>query len=445
MLQRPFRFLHAAELDLDNPCQIAAEVPNHLIDLLVDTPLLAATKLFDAALHQRVDFVVLSGNVIDPRRAAPHELLFLVQQFQRLADRNIPVYWSGGSADSLPQWPPYVVWPSNVHQFPSGHVQRYRHEIAGAVVCEIIGWGHGASQLPRPYDFAPTSADIFSVALAHANWNAGALGEIGIDYWALGGPHNRSTPLELNCIAHFAGSPQGRCLTETGPHGCTIVDVDEHSHAHLTPIACDVLRWLSPQLSLPATADRGDLERLLLERTEQFSAESPGVALLVTWQIACQGALRFALKHESLGAELISKLRQNFGHRQIPIWTLAIDAALSDQLPASWYAEETLRGDFLRAVQQCSPGFSFGQERNAVADRHGTIVNDRELSGEQQLVLTFPENLTELLSADNQLTISADLLAQIGPAMDSPDARHRLLQEITSLGADLLSPTEAQR
>ncbi len=131
MLQRPFRFLHAGNLHLDSPCQTASDLPDHLIDLVIDAPLQAATKIFDAALDKRVDFLLLAGDVIDPYCAAPHELLFLVQQFQRLADRNIPIYWSGGSIDSVSQWPSYIAWPNNVHRFAAGHVRRHRHEIAG--------------------------------------------------------------------------------------------------------------------------------------------------------------------------------------------------------------------------------------------------------------------------------------------------------------------------
>ena len=52
-MQRPFRFLHAADLHLDSPCRTSAELPEHLVDLVVDVPLQAATKLIDAALNQR--------------------------------------------------------------------------------------------------------------------------------------------------------------------------------------------------------------------------------------------------------------------------------------------------------------------------------------------------------------------------------------------------------
>jgi hypothetical protein len=421
---------------------------------------LAAARVFDAALDQRVDFVVLSGDVVDPHRAAPRELLFLVDQFQRLADHNIAVYWSGGLVDSADQWPTYAAWPSNVHRFPCGRAERYRHEIAGAAVCEIIGCSHDVSQPPKPYEFTPSGAELFSIAVAHAAWNAGAMGEIGARYWALGGPHHRSTPLESSCVAHFAGSPQGRCSSELGPHGCTVVSVDQLGRIQLTPIACDVLRWLTPQLSLPATADHVELEQLLHDRTEQLLAESSGVALLVTWQVACQGSLRFALRHGSLGAELISNLRQQFGRRQSPVWTLAIEAELPDQLPAQWFAEETLRGDFLRAVGQCSPEFLSGREtqgafdhdatvpnqatgpNQAAAPNQATVPNQIDLAAPQPLELTVPENVADWISTDNLPPASDQVLASLGPLHDEPEFRRRLLREVAWLGANLLSPAE---
>src|SRR5262245_35055356 len=105
MSQRPFRFLHAADLHLDRQPADIAEVPEQLADLLIDCPLRAAERLFDAAIDQRVDFVILAGDVIDPARCSPRELLFLVEQFQRLKGRNIAVYWCGGANDSAAAWP----------------------------------------------------------------------------------------------------------------------------------------------------------------------------------------------------------------------------------------------------------------------------------------------------------------------------------------------------
>ena len=84
MPQRPFRFIHAADLHLDRPVHGLTESPEHLVDLLIDCPAHAAVKVFDAAIDRHVDFVVLSGGVINPRHASPYEMMLLADQFDRL-------------------------------------------------------------------------------------------------------------------------------------------------------------------------------------------------------------------------------------------------------------------------------------------------------------------------------------------------------------------------
>ena len=375
--------------------------------------------------------------------AAPRELLFLVDQFHRLAQRNIPVFWSGGSIDSTDNWPSYISWPNNrpsfsnrPHRAPSARNRRDRglrnHRRQPRRVAT-----HPALR------FRPTSPDLFSIAVAHANWNAGALGEIGTRYWALGGPHNRSTPLESNCVAHFAGSPQGRCSAEAGPHGCTIVSVDEHSHVQLNPLACDVLRWHTMQLALPATADPADLEKLLHDRTTQLVADSGGTALMLSWQVACHGSLRFALGRGSLGSELVRKLRQEFGQSQSPVWTLPIEVELPDQLPAAWHEEQTLRGDFLRAVRQCSHTLSSIDAGETVFANPASPALGDYPPPETPLELHLPENFADLLPAENRSAISNQLPEQLAAPLHPSAARDRLLREVACLGADLLSPAEA--
>ena len=77
MPQRPFRFLHASNLHLDQPVAGLTEAPEHLVDLLIDCPIRSAVRVFDAAIDQRVDFLLLAGGVIDPRSCAPREWLLL--------------------------------------------------------------------------------------------------------------------------------------------------------------------------------------------------------------------------------------------------------------------------------------------------------------------------------------------------------------------------------
>ena len=60
-----FRFLHAGGFALDQPLAGLAEIPEPLRELLIDAPYLAAQKVFDAAIEERVDFVVLNGDLLD--------------------------------------------------------------------------------------------------------------------------------------------------------------------------------------------------------------------------------------------------------------------------------------------------------------------------------------------------------------------------------------------
>ena len=107
MSQRPFRFIHASDLQLDLPIAGVVDAPESLVELLVSAPMRAAERVFDAAIDQQVDFVVLSGNLVDPASCSLHEMLFLTEQFERLNEHQILVYWCGGSLDSTNSWPSY--------------------------------------------------------------------------------------------------------------------------------------------------------------------------------------------------------------------------------------------------------------------------------------------------------------------------------------------------
>ena len=65
MSTQPFRFLHAADLRVDQPVGGLTKAPEHLRDLLIDAPYRAAEQVFETAIRQDVAMVVLSGNVMD--------------------------------------------------------------------------------------------------------------------------------------------------------------------------------------------------------------------------------------------------------------------------------------------------------------------------------------------------------------------------------------------
>src|SRR6476661_10190276 len=94
-----FRFLHAGGLALDQPLAGLSEVPEPLIEPFIDAPLSAAQKVFDAAIEERVDFVALTGDLVDLARPSPRAIAFLLDNFERLDAHGIAVYWACGRLD----------------------------------------------------------------------------------------------------------------------------------------------------------------------------------------------------------------------------------------------------------------------------------------------------------------------------------------------------------
>ena len=131
MTQRPFRFIHASDLHLERPLSGVAEVPDTLREAFLDAPYLAAERLFENALAEQVDFVVLAGDVLHAEITGPRGPLFLVSQFERLRQRGIRVYWAGGQVDPPEAWPAVIRLPDNVHYFPHGRCEELQHHRGG--------------------------------------------------------------------------------------------------------------------------------------------------------------------------------------------------------------------------------------------------------------------------------------------------------------------------
>jgi DNA repair exonuclease SbcCD nuclease subunit len=131
MSQAPLRFVHAADLHLERPLSGVAQIPSHLREAFLEAPYMAAEQVFETALAEGADALLLAGDVVHLDRAGPRAIVFLIEQFKRLADHGIAVYWAGGQVDPADAWPPSVPLPSLVHRFPAGRVGNVEHQRDG--------------------------------------------------------------------------------------------------------------------------------------------------------------------------------------------------------------------------------------------------------------------------------------------------------------------------
>ena len=139
----PFRFIHASDFQLHSPIAGLAVIPEAMKEGLASAAYIAAERVFDAAINERVAFVLLSGNLVDLDYGGPRAIAFLLAQFERLAKREIQVFWCGGETDLLERWPTSIELPPNVRLFSSTLVDSVSVKgPSGKTMATIIGASH---------------------------------------------------------------------------------------------------------------------------------------------------------------------------------------------------------------------------------------------------------------------------------------------------------------
>lgn len=412
-MSRRLRFIHSSDWHLERPLGGLAEVPERLRAAFVDAPYLAAEKVVSAALAEQADFVVLAGDLIDVELAGPRGVAFLVGQFERLADRQIPVYWAGGRVDRADRWPAAVALPDKVHRFPARRPEDFIVQIGDQPVARVTGLSRPRGGKIRAGDFWPDADGLPSIAVVHGRADRAALAARKLTYWALGGKHRPSVLLDGPQTAVYAGSPQARSPGDTGAYGCTVVEIDDDGRVHTRQVATDLIRWCPRRVILDEAATADSLETLLADQLHDLRRELPDLQLLVSWTIGGKGPLIAALRRGALSQELLSRLRRRVESENHLTWSVAIEVEPEAAVPPAWLEQDSLLGDYLRSLASFD-GRSETESADLIepirhlAQRHGTAVD-----------------LDRLLRLNDE-------------------GRRRVLQKAAALGADLLLGEETQ-
>ena len=409
MSGRPFRFLHTSDFHLEQPLYGVAEVPEHLRDLFLDSPFQAAQQIFELAIEHQVDFVVLAGDIVQFHRSGPRAAMFLADQFRRLASKGISIYWVGGDVDRAEDWPATVELPDNVRFFSSDQCMQETCKRDGVALARVIGVNARGSNGLDYYENG--EGDLYTVAIQYGEFDPTRLPGLDVAYWALGGQHNRQTIAKKKtqgALAHYPGSPQGRCPSESAPHGVTLVHVEVDNETRLEAIEADILTWVQEKVEINDETSRDDLREILAVRTSELKDQSSNGPIMIAWTII--GGARLALKSPGgrLADELIQELRQESGNDSRG-WTVSLRWQGSETVPVEWYEEDSLRGEYLRQVR---------------------ILMDND---EDALLLDplYRENETQRHALDPYV---ANLVTT-----DEPGKREQLLREVAALGTELLS------
>jgi len=343
------KFIHAADFHLDQPIRGLTELPVHLRTRLANAPYDAAQKVFDLAVAERVDFVLLAGDLFDAEAGSARAYAFLLSQFQRLAEKNIYIYWCGGEIDFPDRWPSSVALPDNVITFSSSIIDEIEHRRDGNRICAIFASGYD-SQRHSLTDFDGSESDTFNIAMTYGQFEPSHLTGDNINYWALGGKHKSTVLEKTGTTGVYPGTPQGRSPQERGTHGFNLCRVDGKGKLRVQAVEADAVRFIPQRVSISENVGIKSLKDSLTERGLKLISDCPEQLVLTRWYLATEGEFNPRIRKIEWAAELLEWLRDEFGRGETGVWSNDLNVEAPKKLPAQWYEEDTILGEYMRAV-----------------------------------------------------------------------------------------------
>ena len=304
-----FRFFHAADIHLDSPLTGLAGIEGRMAERIRSAPRAAFEALVERVIVDKVDFLVIAGDLYDGTWRDYKTGLFFAEQMGLLNQASIPVFVLHGNHDAESQITRPLALPDNVQVFGTRKAQTFEldrlnvslhgHSFREKAVTENLVPGY-----PAPVEGA-FNIGVLHTALggmgAHANYAPCSLPELvakGYDYWALGHVHQGKVLNERPHVV-FPGNLQGRHVREVGPKGACLVTVDEGQVVDVAALTFDVVRWAVLDVDVEAAGSTVDVVDLMRQALAQGLTSADG--RLLSARIVLQG--RTAL-HSQLVTDL---------------------------------------------------------------------------------------------------------------------------------------------
>ena len=274
------RFIHAADLHIDSPLRGLSRYEGAPLARLRGATRRALERLVALAIDEKVDFVLMAGDLYDGKWEDFHTGLFVNAQMVALKKAGIQVFIVQGNHDAQSHMTKRIPWPDNVKVFSSRTAETVHLKNLGVAI-----HGHSFPDREVAEDLVPrypaAVPGCFNIGLLHTSLTGAEghdtyapttlanLKNKGYDYWALGHIHARQVVCESPRVV-FPGNLQGRHAREIGPKGCELVTVEGAAggllgrmSARFVPL--DVVRWHVVPVDLQSLAQLDDVRASVLQ------------------------------------------------------------------------------------------------------------------------------------------------------------------------------------
>ncbi len=248
-MNAPFRFIHTADLHLDSPLKSLARRDEALASHVQNATRATFSRIIDLCLEEQVDALLIAGDIYDSQYPSVATVGFFIEQLNRLADTNTPVFLIRGNHDYYADLANVIPLPAHVTEFVGNKKSVTLDKHGVAIHGVSFKKEHATESALR--SFKAPDESLINIAMLHtslggaeghdiyAPCSESELDTLGFDYWALGHIHKRLVAGTQSTIV-MPGIPQGRDMGESGAKSVTLAALNVSEchieERHVNPI-----------------------------------------------------------------------------------------------------------------------------------------------------------------------------------------------------------------
>ncbi len=351
------RFVHAADLHLDSQFSGLLSHSAEVANVLRDATFAAYSNVIDLCLREKVDALLIAGDVYDSADRSLRAQLRFYEGLRRLGEAGIRSFVCHGNHDPLDGWEARLTPPSMCHRF-GPEVEAAPLDPGDPGKATVYGISYPRRDVrenlvPR---FQRHSSDGFAIGLLHCNVGSNTgheayapctlddLRSAGIDYWALGHVHARQVLSEKDPVIVYPGNPQGRQPNEVGERGVYLVEADGSGRVSLAFHAIDVVRWASSVVDVTGLDTEQDVFDAAEDAVDSLLAGADGRHVVYRLSVTGRGQLYQSTRREGFTSDLQEHLNDAYGARRPFAWCERINVSTSSPIDRAALLES---GDFV--------------------------------------------------------------------------------------------------
>jgi exonuclease SbcD len=327
------RFLHVADLHLDSPFIGLKKLPPTIRQELIQSTFKAYDRIIEYAIANKVDFVLIAGDVFDQANRSLKAQLQFVRGLDKLAQAGIYSYIVHGNHDPLDgiQWP--IELPDRVHIFSGRKVETVPFIKQGKKEATIQGISYATRQVSEnlSLDYKHQEECVFSIGLLHTNVDGSKghenyapcslqdLVQSGLNYWALGHVHTRKVLHEAPYIV-YPGNTQGRHSREQGEKGFYDVQVNSSEKVQLQFRPVQEIIWIEREVEVTGIEHINELRDLLENECHEVHQQWGHNSILLRIRGVGQTLLAESLSQPETLQALLDEVQENQKRKSAFLW-----------------------------------------------------------------------------------------------------------------------------